>query len=523
MQDVEIKMPGEIEKNAVRKSETVNSDFIHSDEMNLYTYLLVFKRYWVFAAKVFLATLLLTLPLILLLRPSYRAEGKIKFLKVDRSSSLTSLNKETGELTPLVSTQNPLNTEVEVLKSKPLVKNLIRELNLKDNRGKFLETKALLNKMDAKIISGTDIVLVTYEGKNPNESAKIVNALMKLYIHHDKVSRRQDAVQAREFIAKQIPPSMQAVQQADKALHSFKAKHKIVAFPERLNAAESAKADLDNKFISTKVELDEVTERSNVLRKQLGLNAKDAADISNIAQSESTRSTLKEFQDSEQNLRTMKKIYQDNHPAVIELMDRRNALRSVLAQRVRRLARNKTLATIPTARVGGEIGDPAKSQLSDFLTTEAKRGSLQKRLASLSKARTNYETRVSTLPGLQQTLVELERRQNAAQSTYQALLTRFQELQVAQEEYTSNARIIELAELPIEGSLGLKPYIIVAFGILSGAFLATASIPLKRMLEIRKLSRERSITNRLETDFHQHSLEFGNPQNTSVDSRAREF
>lgn len=510
----------EIEKDVENSSEAVGSDFINSDDMSLHTYLSLLKRHWPFAAKVFLATLLFTIPLILLLKPSYTAEGKIKFLKVDRSSSLAGLNKETGELSPLVATQNPLNTEVEVLKSKPLVKNLIREVNLKDQQGNFWGTKDVLTKLDAKIISGTDVILVTYEGKNPNDSLKVVNTLMKLYIQSDKDSRRQDAVQAREFIAKQIPPSMQAVQQADKALHSFKAKHKIIALPERLSAVESEKADLENKFTAAKVELDEVTARSSVLRKQLDLNAEDAADISNIAQSESTRSTLKEFQDAEQNLRTLKKVYQDNHPKVIEMMDRRNALSSVLVQRVRKSTRSKALNTIPTTRVGGEIGDPAKSQLSDFLATEAKRAGLQKRLASLSNARTNYESRVNILPGLQQTLVELERRQNVAQSTYQALLTKFQELQVAQEEYTSNARIIESAELPIEGSLGFKPYIIVVFGILLGGFLATASIPVKQMLDIRKLSKEHSKSNRTETEFYQPSLEFSEPHNLSIKSRS---
>jgi uncharacterized protein involved in exopolysaccharide biosynthesis len=495
---------------------SVDSAFINSDEMNLDTYLSLLKRHWAFSIKIFLITLLLTFPLILLFKPSYTAEGKIKFLKVDRSSSLAGLNQETGELTPLVSTQNPLNTEVEVLKSKPLVKHLIREVNLKDQQGNFRSTKDVLTKLDAKIISGTDVVLVTYEGKNPNESLKVVNTLMKLYIQSDKDSRRQDAIQAREFIAKQIPPSMQAVQQADKALHLFKAKHKIIALPERLSAVESEKADLDNKLTDAKVELDEITARSDVLRNQLNLNAADAAVISNIAQSESTRNTLKEFQDAEQNLRTLKKIYQDNHPIVGELIDRRNALGAVLTQRVRKLTRDKALTTIPTTRVGGEIGDPAKSQLSDFLATEAKRSSLQKRFTSLSKARSNYEIRVNSLPGLQQTLVELERRQNVAQSTYQALLKRFQELQVAQEEYTSNARIIESAELPIEGSLGLKPYITIAFGLLLGAFLATASIPVKQMLD----TRTRYKSNRDESDFHQHSLEFSEPQNLSVKSRS---
>jgi polysaccharide biosynthesis transport protein len=517
MNHMVFKATKEDEKDIESRPESVASDFINSDEMNLHAYLSLLRRHWFFSAKIFLTTLLLTIPLILLLKPSYIAEGKIKFLKVDRSSSLAGLSKETGELTPLVSTQNPLNTEIEVIKSKPLIKKVIKDLNLADNQGQLLNSKNLLKKIDVKVIGGTDVILLTYEGRTPNESANVINTLMKLYIQNEKISRRQDAIQAREFIAKQIPPSMQAVQQADKALRSFKEKNKIVALSERLNAAEAERANLENKFFAAKVELDEVAARSNSLKQQLNLSSQDAADISNIAQSESTRNTLKELQDTEQKLTTFRKIYQDSHPEIIRLSDQRNGLRSVLAGRVEKLVPNKQLTNIPTIRVGGEIGDENKSQLSDFLTNEAQKAALRKRLNSLDKVRASHATTINSLPRLQQTLVELERRQSVAQSTYQALLTRFQELQVTQEEYVSNAKIIESAEAPTEGSLGLKPYIIIVFGILLGTFLATASIPLLQMWETWKASREKNRSD-LEVGFYQHSLELSNSQNLSADT-----
>jgi polysaccharide biosynthesis transport protein len=506
----------ELEKNTESLSNSVASDFFNSDEMNFYTYLSLLRRHWFFTAKVFLMTLLLTIPLILLLKPSYTAEGKLKFLKVDRSSSLAGLSKEAGELTPLVSTQNPLNTEIEVIKSKPLIKKVIKELNLRDKQGQSINSKDLLKKIEVKVVGGTDVILLTYDGKAPNESANVINALMKFYIQNEKISRRQDAIQAREFIAKQIPASMQAVHQADKSLRAFKEKHKIIALPERLNAAEAERANLENKYIAAKVELDEVTARSSTLKQQLNLSSKDAADISNIAQSESTRGTLRELQDTEQKLTTLRKVYQDSHPEIVRLLDQQNGLKAVLVKRVKSLVPNKQITNIPTVRVGGEIGDANKSQLSDFLTIESQKAALGMRLISLSRSRSSHEAIINSLPRLQQTLVELERRQNVAQSTYQALLTRFQELQVAQEEYVSNAKIIESAEPPIEGSLGLKPYIIIVFGILLGTFLATASIPLIQIWETWKASREKNNSD-FEGSFYQHSLELNDSQNLSAD------
>lgn len=70
--------------------------------------------------------------------------------------------------------------------------------------------------------------------------------------------------------------------------------------------------------------------------------------------------------------------------------------------------------------------------------------------------------------------------QDLSQSTSQTLLKKVQELQVAENKNTANARIIALALVPEKPLPGQKP-IIFAIGVIFGGFLSTATVLLLEM------------------------------------------
>jgi capsular exopolysaccharide synthesis family protein len=100
---------------------------------------------------------------------------------------------------------------------------------------------------------------------------------------------------------------------------------------------------------------------------------------------------------------------------------------------------------------------------------------LANRLASLSNAQAAYKQRVNILPRLEQQQRELERRLEAAQSTYEILLKKLQEVRVAENQNMGNARIIEFALVPGNAS-NREKILILAFGNLAGILLAIATI-----------------------------------------------
>jgi polysaccharide biosynthesis transport protein len=103
---------------------------------------------------------------------------------------------------------------------------------------------------------------------------------------------------------------------------------------------------------------------------------------------------------------------------------------------------------------------------------------LERQIVKLTETWESYKKRGKDLPKLEQTQRELERKLTAAQTTYQTLLAKAQEINVAQNQEIPNARVISYALLPESpegpsktifiiggGAVGLFLGIIVAFGL----------------------------------------------------------
>ena len=111
----------------------------------------------------------------------------------------------------------------------------------------------------------------------------------------------------------------------------------------------------------------------------------------------------------------------------------------------------------------------------DFAKAETDRLGLASRLSLLSNVESSYRQRVNVLPQLEEKQRELQRKLDAAQSTYEVLLRKLQEVQVAENQNIGNARIIEPALVPIKPSSG-KKLLKLGLGGVVGILLATATI-----------------------------------------------
>jgi polysaccharide biosynthesis transport protein len=442
-------------------------------DLDLSRYLLKLRRHWFRAASIYFMIVILALLSTLLLKPSYRAEGKLRF-KVERTPYLTGIEEATGELRPLVSTQNPLSTEIEVIYAKPLLQKVINALSLTNSEGEMLLPEDLLQKLHVSIIGGTDVLQLAYESDQPKKAAEVVNTLIRFYIHDEIQNRRSKAVLAKQFIAEQLPQTERVVRQAEEALRQFKEKYKIVDLRAEGEAAVTKISQLDSEITTTQGVLDEAIARSRALRSQVGLSTQNAIAVSNLSQSSEVQEVLRELQGVERQLATAPEIYQDAFPTIVELKSKRKALKALLQRKSREILHSQSEA--PTVRV--EIGDPKQSPIKEFLAAEVQRRAMAKRVETLLSRRSTYQQRTQNLPKLGQNMRELERQLSAAQSTYETLLKKLQELKVEENTNSSNAQIIEQALVPTKAAFNKPKLIILAFGVLLGAFLATASIPL---------------------------------------------
>ncbi|HEY9296832.1 MAG TPA: GumC family protein, partial [Phormidium sp.] len=441
-----------------------------SIDLDFSRYLLTIKRRWLPAVTIFAITVTSAVFATRFLKQSYQAEGKLLF-KVDRTSVLTGVGGGTEELGPLVSTQNPLSTEIEVVYSKPLLQNTIDAIGLKNKKNQPLTPEDIKRKLTVKIIGGTDVLRIAYESSTAEEAATVVNKVMSLYIQKNILTNRAEAAAAREFIAQQLPKTEAAVRKVEASLREFKEKNNVVSLPEEAKTAVAAIAALDSQITTLRAQLQETVARSAALGNTVGLSAQEAIAVSALSQSPAVQGVLKELQAVETQLANQRSIYREESPTIASLKDKETILKVLLQQQIQQVVGSQI--QIPERLL--QIGDLKQNLIKDFLAAEVQRLSLAKQLASLSSSQTAYQKRVNILPKLEQDQRDLERKLEAAQSTYATLLKKMQEAQVAENQNTGNARIIEEATVPEKPESGSKAKII-ALGVLLGALFSTTTI-----------------------------------------------
>ncbi|MDZ8240395.1 MAG: polysaccharide biosynthesis tyrosine autokinase [Nostoc sp. ChiQUE01a] len=467
-------------------------------DLDLNRYFLMLKRWWIPAATIFIATVMLSAVATRFMKPSYEAEGKLLFripsFKVVGSNLLptTSEGGSTGDLKSLIASQNPINTQIEVISSPALLQKTIDKLQLKDKQGQPLTVKALQKSLVLKIIGGTDVLRITYSSLDPEEAAAVVNTVMNVYLENDILTNRSEAAATRQFIARQIPKTQEAVDKAERELRIFKQKNRIADLTEETKSAVGIIGNLNNDINSVQAQLDEANAQTNELRQKVNLNSQNAIAVSALSQSPAVQGILTQLQDIDRQLASERSRFQDDNPAIINLEAKKANLKALLQQQISQTVGNN--AEVPQNLL--QIGELRQNLIQNFLQSEVQRFGLSQRLASLYNSRSNYEQRVKVIPQLIQNQRELERKVEVAESTYQTLLKKVQELQLVENTNTASSRIIAQAIAPSDPVAG-KKFIVLLLGVMFGLFLATTTVlflgmrdrSLKTLKEVRDVFR----------------------------------
>ncbi len=471
-------------------------EYKESIDLDLNRYLLIFKRQWMFVGSIFVATVALSYVATTFMKPSYEAEGKLLFkipsFQVIGSNLLPSSSEgqATGDLKPLVATQNPINTQIEVISSPPLLQRTIDELKLKNNKGESLEVGVLEKGLTLKIVGGTDVLRVSYKSRKPEEAAAVVNEIMSLYLKNDIITNRSEAKETRQFMDKQLPKAQAAVHEAEVALRTFKQNNNVVDLSEESKSAVAMIGNLDGEINTVQAQLDEVNAQTNELHQKVNLNSQKAIALVALNQSPAVQGILTQLQELERQLAIERSRFLDETPIITDLEAKKANLEALLQKQIEQNIGNQT--KVPQRLL--QMGELRQSLIKDFQQSDVQRLGLAKKLTSLYNSRSAYQHRVKIIPLLVQNQRELEQNVEVAQFTYQTLLKKVQELQVAENKNTANARIITEALVPKNATLSQKP-IVLALGMMLGLFLSTSTVlfvemrdkSLKTLKEIREI------------------------------------
>ena len=449
-------------------------------EIGLEQYWLVIKRRWLPAAVVFGASAAAVSFLGFMQTPVYEAMGKLRFKSQDTTTALTGLAEGRGQLQSLDVQASPIPTEIGLMQASPLIRETIEKLNLRDEAGDLVEVREFLSGLDIASEEGTDLLRVTYQSTDPAIAKWAVDTVIDVYMKQHLLDNRAEAIAAREFIETQLPDAESRVRQAEVALRNFKEQNQIVSLGEETLGTVNALGEVETRLTDLNAQISDVAAQFNVLRQRVGRSPEAAIVAAAIAQSDGIQQILVEYQTIETALAAERVRFQDNHPVVQDLIAQLNNLDRVLAGRIGQVVGAQALPS----NVNLQAGAVETALVSDYIRLEAQLNGLQDQAFTLQNARALYETRASALPRLEQEQRELERRVDAAQTTYNLLLNSQQEVRVAENQSVGNVRIVQPAEVNETPVAPQKKLYIVA-GILLGSLLA---VTVALLLEARDRS-----------------------------------
>ncbi len=430
-------------------------------DINFQKYWLILKRGKLITLGVFSAVVSLGLLYALLSKPLYKSEAKL-LVKTSTTSSLTGVGGDTGKIGTLTEQSDPLNAQLEILLSNTALKKTIEGLQLKDNQGELLSIEKLKSSINVEASKGTDFLKVNYTGDDPEMVAAVVKKLVQIYIEENIRENRSEVASARKSILKQLPQSEKTVKQAELVLRQFKEANNITSFTEESSANINVIGDLKEKINDVRGQLVDVTARLDNLTRQTNLGADEAATIARLSQVPEIQKTLEELQNAESQLANEQARFNSQNPTVINLTEKAADLKQLLQQKIQQ-------------RTGGnqninwsnlQIGDDQESQVRDIVEAEKERIGLEQRLAEMNGTLSRYEQESKTWPQLEQEIRELERKVTTSQSTYETLLVRLQEINVAENQNIGNIRIISHPLVPEEPFNSRKKMIVLASGVL---------------------------------------------------------
>ena len=413
-------------------------------ELSIDKYWQIIKRRWLPGTVVLLSVLVLGIFATLMKKDIYQVQAKLRFKKNNASSSLTELTKAIGNLSPVDSKGNPINTEAEVIRSVPIIQKTIDELGLKNAKGKKLAVNSFRQKLRVTAIISTDILQISYQDSDPKKATKIVNTLIANYLDNNERVNKAEAVAAREFLEEQLPQAEATLEKTEAEISQILQENQIISPPEEAQYLIATLRNIKEQITETRGEIIYTNSQAKYLRNKLGLNSEQAMAVVAIAQAPEIRELVSQLQELESELAQESTRFIVTSPNIVNLKNKINVLQKLLEKQT------KSVGGLNVEKFYGnnKFGSLEQQLTTELIRLEASNIGLNKKIEHLSQIEQEQSKKARELPRLEQQLRKLERKLAAAKSNYELLLQQLQAIQLAANQNIGNVRVISYAVVP---------------------------------------------------------------------------
>lgn len=372
---------------------------------------------------------------------------------------------------------NPLADQAELIKSQRVLKRALTEHFDPSNRTPKLTTDDLNRNLTVKIVPATNILQVSYQGKDPVMAAKLVNAVSQAMVEDSTQVIRKEAASAVQFLQKEVPLARNRLEKTEIAENKYRQTTGIVAIDDQTKSLVDSVASLEEQERTLSTQLQEAKSRDASLRQITDAKALNSA-YANVrgGQDEELKKLRAKLSELQTQIVEARLRFTDDHPTVVKLVQERNSLQSIYTQTLGRVSPGSQ-DIAPKTIAGDQISQDLTSKL---IVNEIERSAIENKLKVVQSDLQNLHVRLADLPIKQQPLTALVRTRTEATESLKILQSKLEEARIAEAQLVGNIQIIEAAQPPTKPTSPRQKVVLVV----ATAFGTVLAIGIVLLLEV---------------------------------------
>ena len=404
---------------------------------------LIIKRHWIPAFITLIIFSVLGIIAANNIKPIYEAQTKLKFKKNNYNYFFNNLFPDETTAFSGSDQASSITSELEIIRSLPLIKKTISDLQLTNNRGELISAEQFRKKLQVKQIATTGIVEISYKDSDSKIVEQVVNTLITNYIDNNISTINKELALSKDFLNDQLSKTKATLKQIEESIVKIKEKHQIFAPQETAINLALTLEEVSKKIITNRSEIAKLKSQSKFITSKLGMNSDEALIAVAVNQSLAVQNLTQQLQELELQLIQEKSNLTEENSRISEIK-REIKLKQELRQ--------KQIASIAGAQevilVKNSDLDLTQELALELIKLEANNIGLNEQLEYLLKIEQEKIQKDSLLPQLELRLRQLERKLNTSQNTYNLLLNKLNKLELAEQQNISNVRVISSEIIP---------------------------------------------------------------------------
>ena len=406
--------------------------------------------------------------------PQYTSSVTIKVNPSSQSSSVSNIFSDgLGSL----SGGSDISTEIELIKSKTNLEQVVKRLNLidilieKDSeaRNKLTDEQLLqvaVNKLlggdyiSVSPVKSTQIVEISVEIFSPELAKNIAATLAEVYNNQLQEYAKRELKVRREFLEKQLPKAEQDLNESILAIRQYKEKTGIFNLSTQaeylLNMFSKYDTQIDQYEMSVKTTQNSI----EALKEKLKETDAEMITSETISINPLVQQLRSKLTNAKIDLASLEEMYPSTDPRIIQKKRIIQETEKELSEEVTQIVSSQQRSDNPL--YSQILADITKNEI-DLLLSQAN-------LEAVKEARTIYEKRLWELPKIEQELVQLEREKALNEELFTLLAKRMEEAKIAEASVVGNSYIVDQAQIPLGASSPNKKLTLAIGGVL-GLFL----------------------------------------------------